>query len=493
MNELQLHVQPSQSTPIQISEHYQCGSLLVSHVHNMRLLHTREFRFKEFFDIRRTDPNSPKYAILSHRWCDEEITFQEFSKVVLDPNFKSSKIPPNMMVSTARPKAGYMKIMNACRKAASRNFDWIWIDTCCIDKTSSAELSEAINSMYRWYESSSICYVHLADVKDGSKDRKLGYKQFRKSVWFTRGWTLQELIAPGWLVFLDQDWKMFGFPMEFDQIVSEITGIPTDCLSVNNFRRSKSVATKMKWAANRVTSRVEDEAYCLLGLFEVNMPLLYRGGEKAFKRLQEEIIRQSDDETIFAHSHSLLTTPLGNSARSFLYTPHGKLEVQGVQMGVPEAFQQSAIGSSSFAVTNKGIQFRAAFVSGVLTDRPGDLIDSITQYSRGRHRSVIALNCHAGGSQYPYLLPVISLLGQRLKSVGDSFALFPRGQIDQQLGIEQYTAHFSLYERYQTDVKALIPCANEYLRSWIEKGGLCTETEPFVYRTIYLTNREGHY
>ena len=254
-----------------------------SRLHNMRLLHTREFRFKDvFFDAGRAPRIGPWYAILSHRWTDEEVTYQEFLEVLRDPEFKSTRIPQQMMISKDRPKIGYMKILNACRKAASKNHDWIWIDTCCIDKSSSAELSEAINSMYKWYENSSICYAHLADVEDGSKDQELDYRQFRNSAWFTRGWTLQELLAPRKLDFLDQEWELVGSKSGLQFIVSEITGVPVECLSSSTNRMAKSVSTRMKWAAWRKTSRVEDEAYCLLGLFRVNMPLLYGEGRNAY-------------------------------------------------------------------------------------------------------------------------------------------------------------------------------------------------------------------
>ncbi|KAK3984906.1 ankyrin repeat-containing domain protein [Cladorrhinum sp. PSN332] len=191
-----------------------------------------------------------KYAILSHAWGEGELTIQD------------------IQASDGQSKKGYSKVINCCSRAKAGGFEYVWIDTCCIDKTSSAELSEAINSMYRYR-------------------------------WFTRGWTLQELIAPSVVVFVDENWKDLGTKATLQEVILRRTNIPAAVLAGNG-PGNASVAQKMSWAARRQTTRVEDIAYCLLGIFGVNMPLLYGEGERAFIRLQEEIIKTSDDHSIFA-------------------------------------------------------------------------------------------------------------------------------------------------------------------------------------------------
>ena len=178
---------------------------------------------------------------------------------------------------------------------------WAWIDTCCIDKRSSAELSEAINSMYRWYSESQVCYVYLDDVWPNfqAKDTisRPRYKKFEESRWFTRGWTLQELLAPSSLVFFDRSWTEIGTKLSLLTDIIIASGISNSFLEDP---RKATVAQKMSWASGRETTRIEDMSYCMLGLFGVNMPLLYGEGANAFKRLQEEIIKLSTDQSIFA-------------------------------------------------------------------------------------------------------------------------------------------------------------------------------------------------
>ncbi|PMD35041.1 hypothetical protein L207DRAFT_467965, partial [Hyaloscypha variabilis F] len=198
---------------------------------------------------------------------------------------------------------------------------YIWVDTNCINKSSSAELSEAINSMFTWYKNSYCCYVYLADVEDPDNAR---FKDsLRNSRWFTRGWTLQELLAPRSIRFFTQEWKPIsmdsrrssqhpaydinpkGHKVQEGQepllrLLSDITGIRLDVLIYPENVVSCSNGEKMSWIAGRETTREEDVAYCLLGIFDINMPLLYGEGSKAFKRLQEEIIKQSTDHSLFA-------------------------------------------------------------------------------------------------------------------------------------------------------------------------------------------------
>ncbi|KAK5663851.1 hypothetical protein OQA88_54 [Cercophora sp. LCS_1] len=241
----------------------------------MRLLDTRNFKLCSFL------VETPPYAILSHRWLEEEVTFKEIS----DPGKRASL-------------KGWVKILNCCRVAAEDGWDYVWIDTCCIDKSDNSELSEAINSMFGWYEAAEVCYAFLDDVP--SRKSSMGQPwpwcwHLRSSRWFTRGWTLQELLAPGCLLFLSSDWTVIASGELLAEEVAMITGIKENQLL--DFR-SCSAATKLSWAAKRETTRLEDRAYCLFGLLGINLPLLYGEGNKAFERLQMELVRQSADETV---------------------------------------------------------------------------------------------------------------------------------------------------------------------------------------------------
>lgn len=258
----------------------------------------------------------PPYAILSHTWgnAKDEVTFRDISGSYID--FKN--------------KPGFQKIEFCATQAMKDGFQYCWVDTCCIDKSSSAELSEAINSMYAWYKNSEICYVYMADV-DSEQSTPIE-SQLENSKWFTRGWTLQELLAPKTCQFFDKTWKPIGKLQKgtpndatfiFDAndtsshasssqdvenqiaeddllgIISRSTGIQESALPRSD-HSSDSLANRMSWASRRETTRVEDLAYCLMGIFDVNMPLLYGEGDKAFIRLQEEIIKKSTDDSIFA-------------------------------------------------------------------------------------------------------------------------------------------------------------------------------------------------
>ncbi|KAI0753645.1 heterokaryon incompatibility protein-domain-containing protein [Fomes fomentarius] len=228
-----------------------------------------------------------QYAILSHVWGENDQTFQEIQKL-------PSKCSPGQ---TPRDIASE-KIRKACELAEKWGYKWIWIDTCCIDKSSSAELSEAINSMFRYYSLADVCFAYLEDVL--SDDRSMPEDEFKKSKWHTRGWTLQELIAPKLVAFVSSSWSPIAFKDDQARLVEEATGVPVEVLADPKQMKRFSIAQRMSWAARRVTTREEDEAYCLLGIFDINMPTLYGEGRKAFRRLQEEIMRQSPDTTLFA-------------------------------------------------------------------------------------------------------------------------------------------------------------------------------------------------
>jgi len=227
----------------------------------------------------------PPYAILSHRWGEEEVSFAQFS----------------FSPATAEQRKGFEKIKNCATQAKKEDIDWCWVDTCCIDKCSSSELSEAINSIYQWYHNAECCYVYLEDVVFG-KERIpfIPAGVLVDSKWFSRGWTLQELIAPRKLVFYSSSWVNIGHRRLFSETISYRYGIDVDILDGEASIDSASIAQRMRWASNRETTRVEDIAYSLMGLFDVNMPLLYGEGRKAFLRLQEEIIKRSGDQSIFS-------------------------------------------------------------------------------------------------------------------------------------------------------------------------------------------------
>ncbi|RFU27738.1 hypothetical protein B7463_g8593, partial [Scytalidium lignicola] len=256
----------------------------------MRLLNTSDQTLRLFDDRRPNDNHFLSYAILSHTWSSEEVTLQEIQTA----NAKHGQSP------------SHRKIHACCDQAKATGFDWVWVDTCCIDKTNNVELSEAINSMFHYYKNAKVCYVYLDDVSHKDWDHveptanSDDMREFLQSRWFKRGWTLQELIAPSELLFFDKTWALIGNRLKYSVIVSKITGIPTAFLT-SRHPSEASIAQRMSWAAPRETTRMEDIAYCLLGLFDVHIPLIYgEGSEKAFYRLQEEIIKHTDDQSIFA-------------------------------------------------------------------------------------------------------------------------------------------------------------------------------------------------
>jgi hypothetical protein len=256
----------------------------------MRLLHSTSLELREFQNY-----ESISYAILSHTWAEQEVLFQEID------GFNAASMPTQV-----KKKLGYKKIQACCAQAKRDGFDYVWIDTCCIDKRSSAELSEAINSMYRWYQDCTICYAYLSDVPNNASP-EIRNQKFRESRWFTRGWTLQELIGPLNLEFYGDQWyskgqsASLGTKRSLQDQIYVITRIPQGGLLSSSAKQPDySIAQKMSWAANRATTRIEDRAYSLMGLFNVNMPLLYGEGDRAFIRLQEEILKVSTDETLFA-------------------------------------------------------------------------------------------------------------------------------------------------------------------------------------------------
>ncbi|KAH7021517.1 uncharacterized protein B0I36DRAFT_388201 [Microdochium trichocladiopsis] len=244
----------------------------------MRLLELKEDGSLRLGDYPHEDV--PPYAILSHTWGpdDQEISFQDVQH------------------HAGHHKDGYQKVTFCCQQAALDGLKHFWIDTCCIDKSNSQELQEAINSMFRWYRDANHCYVFLTDVhksSSGNDDDRLSQGQweteFRSSRWLTRGWTLQELIAPRSVKFFSAEGKALGNKSTLEALLHECTGVPIDALR-GRPPADFSINERLSWLGKRKTKRPEDLAYCMFGIFDVHMPLIYsEGQEKAFLRLRREI------------------------------------------------------------------------------------------------------------------------------------------------------------------------------------------------------------
>ena len=236
--------------------------------------------------------NIAPYAILSHTWGDDndEVNFD-------DLKHKSLK-----------NKAGYAKIRFCGEQAQKDNLEYFWVDTCCINKANNMEYSEAINSICRWYRDAVKCYVYLADVSipDGEDHTERTWERaFSNSTWFTRGWTLQELLAPVAVELLSREGQRLGSRSTLEQQIHEITGIPITALRGTPLSQF-SVDERMRWAAKRNTKKKEDQAYCLLGIFDILMPPIYGEGDHAFIRLNKELGRSPQSKSTIDHPTDLI-------------------------------------------------------------------------------------------------------------------------------------------------------------------------------------------
>ncbi|KAI0631653.1 heterokaryon incompatibility protein-domain-containing protein [Trametes polyzona] len=252
----------------------------------------------------------PVYAILSHVWRGQEQPFGEVRAI--NRQCAAEKPPRNSRDLV------HDKIRKCCMWAEAHGFKLVWIDSCCIGKSSSAELSEAINSMFIWYARATVCYAYLFDVDDDERPSRVG-STFRRSKWFTRGWTLQELIAPHDVIFLSKNWQPLASKLDIAWLLEDITGIEAAVLEGERSLGQVDFARRMSWAANRETTRIEDQAYCLMGIFDVNLPTIYGEGTEAFVRLQEEIIKRSPDRTLLAWGprHTLKEVVVGYRSSIF--------------------------------------------------------------------------------------------------------------------------------------------------------------------------------
>jgi hypothetical protein len=252
----------------------------------MRLLKLKsdgEFSLTQF-----VGQNIPPYGILSHMWgaYGDEVTLSD------------------LMKETGKRKVGYEKIRFCGEQAARDGLQYFWVDTCCIDKSNSVELAEEINSSFRQYRNAVKCYVILSDVSISDSDKNDQSSEitwdsaFRKSRWFTRGWTLQELLAPTSIEFFSREGRLLGDKKSLERQIHEITKIPIEALRGTSPLSQFSVDERMSWAVHRQTTRAEDQAYSLLGIFDVHMPLIYgEGMENAFNRLQREIEQSSGSKS----------------------------------------------------------------------------------------------------------------------------------------------------------------------------------------------------
>ncbi|CAK7206980.1 hypothetical protein SEUCBS139899_009787 [Sporothrix eucalyptigena] len=318
----------------------------------MRLLHAASLKFKEF-----PDATIPPYAVLSHTWEEkQEVTLQDMASLYLTD------------------KMGYAKIAATCALALQRGLEWAWIDTCCIDKTNNTELTESINSMFSWYQNATVCFVHLVDLNaspsaaaDASNDV---YGRMRQCAWFKRGWTLQELLAPLTVEFYDTNWSPIGSKADLAPLLADITRIPVPAILGQERLTNYSAAQIMAWASRRATTRVEDEAYCLLGLFDVYMPLIYGEGKQAFQRLQEEILKRTTDLTLFAwltpEEAAAMDLETAHSLQSL--TPSNRSAYMPLLASSPAEFEHCRGLSrfrnddSEFAVTNRGLRITTYLV-----------------------------------------------------------------------------------------------------------------------------------
>ncbi|KAI1263838.1 heterokaryon incompatibility protein-domain-containing protein [Xylariaceae sp. FL1019] len=304
----------------------------------MWLINTSTLELEEFI-------NHPKrqYVIFSHTWGECETSFRAWKKR------RDVQSP------------GYVKVKKFVNIAHESGYRYAWADTYCINKESSAELSEAINSMFKYYEDAAECYVFLSDlptvaeIDDDGNSYNQRRKAFLKSRWFTRGWTLQELLAPSAITFFDRGWDTWGSKDTLTADIASAAGVPPKVLDKSLSIQSYPIACRMSWASRRVTIRPEDIAYCLLGIFDIHMPLLYGEGDRAFIRLQEEICKRTNDKSLFAWSmaepsiqYSGLLSPSPSNFRDFLSVGKTNISVR--------------VDEDEFTITNKGIRFDSVFL-----------------------------------------------------------------------------------------------------------------------------------
>ena len=369
----------------------------------MRLINTHTLDFEEF-----EGQNIPPYAILSHRWEEEEVLYKDVER------------------GNATTKKGWQKITRCCEQARKDELLYVWVDTCCIDKSSSAELTEAINSMFRWYQRAQICYVYLCDINftnlEGQEWQSTHLRSHQwsnslgqgegiflqhdfllelcNSVWFTRGWTLQELLASESMIFFGRYWQVLGTKDFLCAPISHATYIPASILRHEKPLDSVPVAERMSWAARRFTTRVEDRAYSLMGIFGINMPMLYGEGEAAFMRLQEEILKLSSDQSILLWDSQEMGLLAESPAAFEVHLPQ-RAVVSSCRL---YSFDQSDLNNEishsyfksdeAFAMTNVGLSITLRLIPWYL-----DIYLAPLKVMKGDQEACIFLKKHIGDSR----------------------------------------------------------------------------------------------
>ncbi|KAI0135379.1 hypothetical protein F4814DRAFT_437034 [Daldinia grandis] len=326
------------------------------------------------------------YAILSHTWGSDEILFHE-----LRGDQKA-----------LQGRTGWEKMARFCKTARTYGLGYAWMDTCCIDKHNSADLSEAINSTYKYYYDSAVCFIYLEDVykyTDEASNSPGGAEvprsqllaRVRNTRWTTRGWTLHECIAPKQRCFLSSDWSEIQDGEDLLDALVESTRIDKDLLKDRDLLHNFCIAERMKWASGRQTTRIEDVAYCLMGIFKVNMPILYgEGANNAFKRLQREIMQSSFDMTIFVW--------------------YGNYESSGLLAQSPSDFAETPPLSiwapwdiSPFSMTNLGVSIGLHIINEQDIDECG------LPKNMDGNKLLAALQCHVQTPKGQWEIPMIYL------------------------------------------------------------------------------------
>ncbi|CCM03175.1 uncharacterized protein FIBRA_05297 [Fibroporia radiculosa] len=301
-----------------------------------------------------------KYGILSHRWLNTgEPSYQDMMERSLRTSQNQSEGGRRTMKTAASGEErslGYRKLLGCCEEAKRLGLDFLWSDTCCIDKTSSAELDESIRSMFRWYRNSTICIVYLGQTTV--------MEDMRADEWFLRGWTLQELLAPRTMKFFNKEWQPLTEEEDDKEedtpiltILHEITGIPE--IDIEDFSPApQNVDKRMTWAAPRKTTRAEDAAYSLMGIFDVSLQIAYgEGGERAFSRLIEAIMQAGGDTSVLNWA--------GHPAKH--HASRGLPASPASYVGHPDIVQ---IGRLDISLTSRGLRVPLIILPLEITNKP---------------------------------------------------------------------------------------------------------------------------
>jgi len=298
------------------------------------------------------------YAILSHRWLPKELTFQDMvgtKEECMGGGGAEDQIKmwrDHMLQHVKDVDEAVDKVFQFCKVAWGYDCKYVWFDTGCINKDSSAELEESIRSMFKWYRGSEICIAYLRDTSSAFT--------MRKDPWFTRGWTLQELLAPKKIKIFGHGWQQItdepndrnvdsGVPLWKN--ISKITAIPVNELcsftpGIHNVRQ------RMEWAYRRETTRIEDMAYCLIGIFDIALSIAYGEGNMAFHRLQLEIMQRSDDKSLFVWegAPSAYNSMFAGGPECFVPTK----SIDPAE----EAEEVSSFANETHTLTNRGLRIR---------------------------------------------------------------------------------------------------------------------------------------